>query len=97
MARAKELGAEGVIDSAAATLPINCAIWMRSLTRQVAPRKTFPCHEFPLAEVRDVHERGEARTLVGARCCAFLVKMDILYKKTVLKLFYACLSESLLC
>ena len=27
--------------------------------------QTLPCHEFPLAEVRAVHERGEARTLAG--------------------------------
>ena len=27
--------------------------------------QTLSCHEFPLAEVRAVHERGEARTLAG--------------------------------
>ena len=27
--------------------------------------QTVPCHEFPLAEARNVHARGEARTLQG--------------------------------
>jgi NADPH:quinone reductase-like Zn-dependent oxidoreductase len=27
--------------------------------------QTVPCHEYPLAEVRAVHERGEARSLAG--------------------------------
>jgi NADPH:quinone reductase-like Zn-dependent oxidoreductase len=27
--------------------------------------QTVPCHEFPLVEARQVHERGEARTLAG--------------------------------